>query len=122
ALNIVQLEFYGCDKITSAYQAYIQKLNTPIPKEPDAAHHHFKDWDDAFFSMLNEMGIHLGYQLDKRDLERFSYAPQGWENDDAQNKLFRQLMIQMLQGERGLPVTNFSGATGKYPPPPEIQR
>jgi hypothetical protein len=121
ALNVVQIEFYGCEKIVTAYQAYIQQLNSPLPREPEALDHRFKEWDDTFFTMLNEMGLHLGYRLDKRDLERFSYAPQGWGNDEAQLRLFRQLVIEMLRGERAMPVTNFTGGSNKFPPPPEIE-
>lgn len=121
ALNVVQIEFYGCDKIVTAYQVYIQQLNTPLPKDPEAIDHRFKDWDDTFFTLLREIGDHLGYRLDKRDLDRFSYAPMGWGNDEAQTRLFRQLMIEVLRGERGIPVTNFTGGSGKFPPPPQVE-
>ena len=74
--------------------------------------------------MMFEIGRNLGFTLDKRELAKYSYAPQGWVNTEAEQNAIRQLALELLQGKRPLPITPFqpSPAAGKFPPPPAIPK
>jgi hypothetical protein len=116
ALNLVQLEFYGKEKIISAYKSYISHLSLPVPNEEGGRF--LEDREDLFFDLIHEIGCELGYTLDKRELNKFSYSPQGWNIEQNEIQMFRRLMIQLLNGDRPLPITQFAKAFDKFPPPP----
>jgi hypothetical protein len=120
ALNLIQLEFYGNENVIQAYKKYIEHLNLPLPKDSNEHKKFFDDRNDRFYDLLHEVGRELGFAMDKRDLEKFSYAPQGWLNDDVEIHIFRRMMIELLSGHRPLPVQQFQfgGNNSKFPPPP----
>jgi hypothetical protein len=72
--------------------------------------------------LLHEIGANLGYVYDKRDLKKLAYGPKGRQDDESPVRLFRQLAIELLTGNRSLPVSDFEKAVrwnGKFPPPPD---
>jgi hypothetical protein len=76
--------------------------------------------DDIFNEMMFEIGRHLGFTFDERELAKYSYAPQGWVNMEAEQNAIRLLMLELLQGKRPIPVAPFipNPAAAKFPPPP----
>jgi len=65
-------------------------------------------------------GSSLGFALDKRELAKYSYAPQTWVNIEAEQNGLRQLALELLQAKRSMPITPFqpSPSANKFPPPP----
>jgi len=63
--------------------------------------------DDAFIELMDEIGRHLGFRLDRRELAKYSYAPQGWVNTEAEQNAIRTLALELLMGKRPLPVAPF---------------
>jgi hypothetical protein len=124
ALNLVQVEFYQHPRIDTAYRTYIALLHGkfPEPGDPDAQRF-FESKDDALYDLLHEIADELGYKYDKRDLRRLAYGPQGWQNDEDQQRAARVLLIELLSGKRAMPVIDFErlmrAAQGKFPPPPD---
>ncbi|MER2509984.1 MAG: DUF6680 family protein [Amaricoccus sp.] len=118
ALNLVEVEFYGNDKVIGAYQLYVQHLSTSAPSA-DADNAFFQERLDRFIDLLFEIANTLGYKFDKRDLERRAYSPQGWETDLGTQRRNAALLSEVLEGRRALPISNFTGASGPFPPRPE---
>ncbi len=123
ALNVIQTEFHDDDKIIAAYKKYIDNLAGPHlpPGSSDDEIHRFVDLrDDVFNEMMFEIGRHLGFSLDKRELAKYSYAPQGWVSIEAEQNALRQLALELLQGKRPISITPFqpSPVANKFPPPP----
>ena len=122
AINLVQLEFYGNERIQSRYKNYIGFLNGVWPKFDDDNWPRFNEAvEDSLFDLIHEIGLVLGYTLDRQELMRLGYGPQGWETDEHQVRVLRRLLIETFEGRRGLPVLDFSNTsklTGKFPPPP----
>ncbi|MGO9768894.1 MAG: DUF6680 family protein [Roseiarcus sp.] len=122
SLNLIEVEFFAQEQVIKSYRLYIENLTKTIPdKQPQAVVDQFlRDRDDAFFNLIHDIGLHLGFSIDKRDLQRFSYLPQGWQNTDFQQQNFRRLIIELLLGQRPLPVKQFSASdvNEKFPPPP----
>jgi hypothetical protein len=121
-LNIVEVEFHGDANIIKAYRAYLDYLNKPFPVNLSSAEadSFFRDRDDLLFDLIHAIGSGLNYAYDKRDLRKFSYAPQGWQNTETEQQTFRRLIIELLSGRRPLPIKNFiaSDVNNKFPPPP----
>lgn len=122
SLNIVEVEFHGHTDIIKTYRAYLDYLNKPIPVNASSAEtdSFFRERDDLLFDLIHAIGSQLGYSYDKRDLRKFSYAPQGWQNAEIEQQTFRRLIIELLSGRRPLPIKDFiaSDANDKFPPPP----
>jgi hypothetical protein len=126
ALNVIQTEFHDDEKVITAYKKYIDNLGgAPLPPgaNADAVQRFLEQRDDVFNEMMFEIGRHLGFALDKRELRKYSYAPQGWVNTEAEQNAIRQLALELLQGKRPLPISPFqpNPAGAKFPPPPSIK-
>ena len=107
ALNLVELEFYGQEKIKSAYRQYMEFRHAPMPPQEndDDQERHGQKGENLLFDLLHEIGAELGYQFDKNDLKRFSYTPQGWGDDEFLMRKNALLLGQLLEGRIALPVT-----------------
>lgn len=123
ALNLVQLEFYGNERVQNYYKKYMEFMNGAWPKTDDEAN--FKRFIDArenaLYDLIHEIGLVLDYKMDRQELKSLGYGPQGWETDENQARALRYLLIETLEGKRGLPVVDFAKAAplhGKFPPPP----
>jgi hypothetical protein len=123
ALNVIQTEFHDDEKVVAAYKKYIENLAIPVPDrgKEDAISRFVADRDDTFIELMYEIGRHLGFSLDKRELAKYSYAPQGWVNIEAEQNAIRTFALELLQGRRPLLVAPFqpSQSVGKFPPPPK---
>ena len=127
ALNVIQTEFHEDNRVIAAYKKYIDNLGSPAlpPGATNEAIRNFVDErDDAFNEMMFEIGKHLGFTFDKRELAKYSYAPQGWVNIETEQNAMRQFALELLQGKRPLPITPFqpSPSSNKFPPPPSTPR
>ncbi|UPT99180.1 hypothetical protein J4G48_0014510 [Bradyrhizobium barranii subsp. apii] len=127
ALNVIQTEFHDDDRVIAAYKKYIDNLGGPAlpPGSSNEVIRHFVDErDDTFNEMMFEIGKHLGFALDKRELAKYSYAPQAWVNMEAEQNSLRQFALELLQGKRPMPITPFqpTPSADKFPPPPSTRR
>jgi hypothetical protein len=122
ALNVIQTEFHDDPKVISAYKKYIEDLSLSLPDDAkqDARLRFGADRDDAFIELMYEIGTHLEFKFDRRELAKYSYTPQGWVNIEAEQNAIRTLALELLQGKRPMPVSPFqpNPITGKFPPPP----
>lgn len=120
ALNSIQLNFYGVEVIADAYKRYIDHLDTTAPSEPAQVQKFLENRDDFFYDLLFQIGHFLRFSFDKRDMQKLAYLPEGWNTDEQIAKNFRRLVIELLDGRRGLPVERFRAnqLNDKFPPPP----
>ena len=120
ALNLIQLEFYGCNEVQEAYRRYHEHLNSEAPEDRNSRQHWLDDRYDRFYTLIKAMAAVLEYQFDKTDLRRLSYAPQGWANEEDAQRTLRGLLIDLLSGRRPIPVVPFhqSDINSKFPKPP----
>lgn len=122
ALNIIELEFYNKPDVRKAFQDYIEHLYEPEPQVSDEdQNHYYNRRSDLFMELMYQVGREVGYNFDKRELDRRSYVPRGWGDDQDMARSNAHLLNQLLQGQRPIPVTNFLSHTNPYPPPPSIK-
>ncbi|RLL74171.1 hypothetical protein D8666_13220 [Ochrobactrum soli] len=118
ALNLVDLEYFGCKPVISAFTAYMDHLSTPVPGQ-EAQERFFSQREDLLVQLLHQMGKELGYQFDKRDLEKLAYGPVGWANEQDIQRQNMVFLHELLSGKRALPVTAMQPpAANPFPPPP----
>lgn len=123
ALNVVDLEFYNHQNVRTAFKSYIEHLSSPAPTGTDEdQERYFDQRADLFMDLIHEIGEVVGYRFDKRELERRSYVPQGWGDDQIMQRKNAAMLGQLLEGQRPLPVTNFLAQHTNFPPPPEVQK
>ncbi|MHB8405565.1 MAG: DUF6680 family protein [Gammaproteobacteria bacterium] len=67
--------------------------------------------DQSFLRLLTEllktMAIYLKYSFDDVEIRDGGYSPQGWMNVEGEQNQVRQLLIEILAGQRALQVMPF---------------
>lgn len=110
ALNLVGLEFYGKEysKVNSAWNLYLDHLNS-FPNEDESL---AKIWsgkqNDLMSELLYEMGISLGFEFDKVHIKKAGYTPQGYSDQENEQKFIRKASIEVLNGTRPIPLNIIS--------------
>jgi hypothetical protein len=105
AINSIPLEFYSNKGIIEAWRLYTSHLKdlTFLKNNPGR-------WGEKKFELLvdlaHKMGKSLGYDhIDEAMLRDNIYVPQGYEDTETQFQQLRTGMLQILNGERPVPVT-----------------
>lgn len=107
ALNLIEVEFHGQEKIKAAFRQYMEFRHEPLPPldDNDDQERHLKRGENLLFDLLHEIGSELGYKFDKDDLKRFAYIPKGWNDDETLGRKNAWLFSQLLEGKIALPIT-----------------
>ncbi|MGA3284143.1 MAG: DUF6680 family protein [Verrucomicrobiota bacterium] len=119
ALNLVELEFHTSKpqdkKVVDCWKIYLSHMNNALSYAPK------EGWDqrrqELLIDLLYEMGLAIGYSFDKSSIKSGSYSPQGYLNTEMENNEIRKLWLDILRGNRGLPMAPFRPPTP--PPPPQ---
>jgi hypothetical protein len=122
ALNLVEIEFYGEKAVLEGWKAYWAHLHLAIPTNQTEQLQFFRDQDGLLTKLLHAIAKSLHFNIEQLDIFEGGYVPQGWLNDEQTARELRTLMLDILNGRRGIPVVplNLSAANSPYPPPPEI--
>ena len=119
ALNMIQLEFHNRKRITEAYSQYINHLSLPLPPVPEQEAF-FEQRQDRFLQLISAIAADLRYRFDRRDLDRFSYSPQAWDDIESVQRRNLGLLSDVLSGKRPLHITTWSPSTeSPFPPRPD---
>jgi hypothetical protein len=119
ALNLVDLEFYRFPDVRSSYANYISHLNSPMPPV-DEQGRYFSQRYDIFLNLLAAMAKSLKFDFDKRELERNSYVPVAWDDQQELQRQNAVLLNQLLSGQRNLPISTYVPASSPFPEPPQV--
>lgn len=108
ALNTIDMEFHGdkrAMRIIEAWRVYRDHLHLPpVRSEAEAAVWHATR-DSLLCDLLDAMAKYLGYRdLDKSLIRKGAYVPQHYGDLEAQAAESRRLLLDMLRGERPLPI------------------
>jgi hypothetical protein len=123
ALNEIQLEFSGDSEVIAAYRSYMANLSETVPAPGNALDNFFKRRNDLFFDLLHAISKVAETTIDRHDLDRFAYAPFGWQTEQQEQQILRTSLIEVLQGRKPLHmVTDPPGPAAPqyspFPPPP----
>jgi uncharacterized membrane-anchored protein YhcB (DUF1043 family) len=118
ALNLIEVVFYHENNIMEKYNQYYKHLATDLPAQNN--HGSFlEERNGLFVSLVQAIGLKLGYQFDKFDLDRGAYFPVGWGNDQDRQQRNAVMFTELLEGKRSLPIFHMQYDQQKFPPKPE---
>ena len=119
ALNLISVEYSSTSTserpVLNAWKNYHAHLNDRLIKAPAESNDAFETrsaaWGtrqiDLLTALLKEMAVSLNYTFDDVEIRDGGYSPQGWMNIEGEQNRLRQLLIDMLSGERPLQIMPF---------------
>jgi hypothetical protein len=107
----IQVEFAGRGKknetVRRRWKEYLDNL-ADLSQDPKKQEEQLPGWsrrnEDLLAELLHDMGAAVGYDFDKVQIRRGIYAPRGHANLELEAQLIRRFLIQLLAGERALPL------------------
>ncbi len=130
ALNMIDLEFAGKGKqdveVRQRWEEYLDNLSHPV-QDPEKHQAELDAWstrnNDLLVNLLVSMSLAVGYNFTGVQIRRGVYTPLGHANFEVETQAFRRGWIQVLWGNRAIPmdVRSFLGQTtapGSQTPPP----
>ncbi len=111
ALNMIDLEFGGRgkrnEKVRATWKEYLDHLCN-LSEDPEQQRQQLPIWterkDVLLAELLHEMGSAVGYKFDKVQIRRGIDAPRGHANWELETQLLRRFLIELLAGNRTLPL------------------
>lgn len=105
ALNMIDIEFYGIEKILKSWRLYQYHLNSPI-SEP-VTEESSKKWLDAseefLIDLLSKMSDEVGYSFDKDALKKAIYFPKAHGELEQDQIMLRKGLLEIIA--KGKPLT-----------------
>lgn len=126
ALNLIEIEFAKDANVIAAWKNYLKNLGERLP--PDASKDRETKFSKARENLLTkliyEISKVLKFKVEQLDILEGNYIPQGWNDDDWEQKLVRKALIDVLGGRRPLLIQPHAPNqnNGLYPPAPEVPK
>ena len=123
ALNLVEVEFARNTKVVNAWKSYLENLGKAIPpyEQKDLYDEFIRKREALLTKLVHEIARDVGICIEQLDILQGNYVPQGWIDDESEQRLVRQGLIDVLYGRRSLPIYPYQPptGTGPYPSPPK---
>jgi hypothetical protein len=121
ALNAIEVEFYNDEKIIYAWKKYMECLTELSMLKPVINPSNQKEIDEfiknqsenlifhqkkqtLFAKLVHEIARYLKIEIEQLDILAPGYAPQGWLNDENEQRALRKGLIELLDLKRSLPI------------------
>jgi len=106
ALNLVEVEFVDHPKVVEAWKSYLKNLGEELPplEQKDRYDKALKDRDALLTKLIYEVSVVLKFKVQQLDILEGNYVPQGWHDDDSEQKLVRRHLIDVLSGRAPLTI------------------
>ncbi|MGV3576621.1 MAG: DUF6680 family protein [Devosia sp.] len=125
ALNLVEIEFIEHTAVIAAWKAYLKNLGEQYPSQAtQPIQAQFQQQRDVLLTkLISEIAKALKFKVEQLDIFEGNYIPQGWNDDDWEQRLARKGLVDVLHGRRPLLIQPFAvqPAPSPYPPPPVSQ-
>ena len=126
ALNLVEIEFSDEPGVVLAWKNYFSHLatknqNIQSQEELEKLNH---DCEALLTKLVHAIAKCLKFKIEQLDIFEGGYAPKGWWDIEEEQRVFRNLMIDLLRGNRGLPITYIINPNPRspFPPPPSSSK
>ncbi|MGE4422963.1 MAG: DUF6680 family protein [Pseudodesulfovibrio sp.] len=111
ALNMIDIEFASNRKeevkVRDAWKRYSDHLSDEKFRLQD-----LDGWarkgDDLLCNLLEKLAQALGYPIQRSQIEKGSYSPQFYLDNDAESQILRRGLIRLVHGELALKVSPFT--------------
>ena len=104
AFNLVPVHFHRNPKVLEKYRAVLAITNDTNWTNSEARPRLHQQADTAITDLLSKMSKAVGLPIEQLDILNGSYAPQGWADDEQEQRYMRKLVTEVLAGQRRLPV------------------
>jgi hypothetical protein len=111
ALNLVEVDLYGCGKVQEHWKIYKDHLFSTAP--PDNDWHEKKE--RLLANMLFEMATALRFRIPAMEIFKGGYAPQGWVHRDNRQFEAMEYVYELSKGTKIVPIWLY-GVTPPTPP------
>lgn len=120
ALNLVEVEFIKRKKVVEAWKEYFSHLCADPSPVDDNVLLLSKERDELLTRLISEIAAVLDIKIEQLDILRKNYVPQGWADDDWQQRVARMGLINVLYGRAPIAVRPYAPeqTDGPYPPTP----
>ena len=126
ALNLIEIEFVNDVQVIVAWKAYFKHLGEPWPRDAstDAQNAFQQARETLLTKLIYEISKVLKFKVEQLDILEGNYIPQGWNDDDWEQKLVRKSLIEVLGGRRPILFQPFtpSQSNSPYPPAPDVPK
>ena len=126
ALNLVEIEFRDQPNVLRAFATYLQHLSRPRRATETSAETQLwiSEKDKLLAKLLHSIGSALGYSYEQFEIFEGGYTPQGWAEDEYQVKAIKYYLLEILQNNRALPITQLVKPSGNnlFPAPPNYDQ
>ncbi len=110
ALNLVEVDFYGCAVVQRQWQVYKDFLFTEAP-ENDA----WRERKERLLAnLLFEMASALHFKIPAMEIFKGGYAPKGWAHRESRQHEAQEFVYELSKGTKIVPIW----VRGVTPPPP----
>ena len=123
ALNLVEVEFIDHPKVVEAWKAYLANLGKELPplEQKDRHNQIIKNREKLLITLIDEIATVLKIKIKPLDILEDNYVPQGWADDEWEQKLVRRGLIDLLDKKTSIPILiQQHQEQNPYPPPPGI--
>jgi hypothetical protein len=123
ALNLVEVEFVDNKEIVSAWKSYLANLSEPFPpvEEKDRFDVATKKRDSLLTKLLHEISQDLKIKIEQLSILEGNYIPQGWIDEDWENRLVRRSLLDVLTSKKAIVIRpDTSSQNNPFPPPPTL--
>jgi hypothetical protein len=122
ALNLVEVEFVDYPDVVKAWKEYLSNLGEDLPpiEQKDRFDAAVKKRDSLLTRLIHEISKVLKINVEQLDILEGNYVPQGWHDEEWEQRLARRGLIGVLQGMSPI-IVQFQQpgqAQNPYPPPP----
>lgn len=121
ALNLVEVEFIKNKEIVSAWKSYLANLSEPFPpvEEKDRFDSATKKRDALLTKLLHEIAKSLKIEIEQLSILEGNYIPQGWVDEDWENRLIRRSLLDVLSSKKAIVIRpDVSQQHNPFPPQP----
>ncbi|GGA73017.1 hypothetical protein GCM10011385_28610 [Nitratireductor aestuarii] len=124
ALNLIEVEFAADDSVIKAWKEYLRNLSDrpPVQANELVQADFFKRRETLLTKLISEMAKVLKFKVEQMDIFEGNYIPQGWHDEDWEQKIARKGLIDVLSGKRPIVIQPYcpSQGQGPYPPAPRV--
>lgn len=112
ALNLVEVDFYKCQKVETAWTNYKSHLNDTNNTESEAW---YEKKEKLLANLLFEIAAVLRFNIPAMEIFKGGYAPQGWAYRDMRSMGALDYIHELSQGKNSVPLW-LQGVTPQQPP------
>lgn len=122
ALNLVEIEFIDQPNVIKSWKAYLSNLSEEFPsiENKDRFDAAGKKRDSLLTKLLSEIAKSLRMEVEQIDILEGNYVPQGWFDDEWQQRQLHKHLTAVLKGEAAIVVKPGiqQNLGSPYPPAP----